>query len=116
MAVDDNNEPHDRMTPLLSILGRVGSVVGSIIASRAAQLLAIKRNELRRAAAVIALALAAAIFACAAAGFAAFSILVALGEEHRAAAAALIAGCFALLSGVAILLARGRPGDPPADL
>ena len=58
--------------------------------------------------AVLALALAAAIFGCAAAGFAAYAILVALGEEHRVAGSALIAGCFALLSGIAALLARGR--------
>jgi len=112
MAVDDSDEPHDRMAPFLTMLGRVGTAVGAIIASRTAQLIALKRNEVRRAAAVIALALTAAIFACAAAGFAAFSILVALGEEHRAAGSALIAGCFALLSGLAILLARSRPPDP----
>jgi hypothetical protein len=112
MAVNDEDAPHDRLTPLLAMFGRVSSVVGSIIATRTAQLVAIKRNEVRRAAAVIALALTAAIFACAAAAFAAFAILVALGEEHRAAASALIAGCFALLSGVAILLARGRSGGP----
>jgi hypothetical protein len=112
MAVDEGDEDHERLVPFLTLLGRAGSVIGSMVATGAAQVLAIKRNEMRKAATVIALALSAAIFACAAAGFAAFSILVALGEEHRAAAAALIAGCFALLSGVATLLARGRPGIP----
>jgi hypothetical protein len=112
MAVNDIDEPHDRLAPLLTMLGRVSSVVGSIIASRTTQLVAIRRNEVRRAATVIALAFTAAIFACAAAGFAAFSILVALGEERRAAGSALIADCFALLSGLAILLARGRPDGP----
>jgi len=41
-----------------------------------------QRSEVRKLASVLALALAAAIFACAAAGFAAYAILVALGEEH----------------------------------
>jgi hypothetical protein len=109
MADEDSDEHHERLAPFLTLLARAGSVVGSIVATGAAQLVAIKHNEVRKAASVIALAFAAAIFACAAAGFAAFSILMALGAEHRAAASALIAGCFALLSGVAILLARGRP-------
>lgn len=112
MAVDESDDDHERLAPFLTLLGRAGSLIGSMMATGAAQLIAIKRHEVRRAATVIALALTAAIFACAAAGFAAFSILVALGAEHRAAAAALIAGCFALLSGVAMLLARGRPGIP----
>ncbi len=110
MSVKDEDQPHDRYALLLSLLGRAGSVVGSVIASRTAQWIALKRSEVRRAAAVIALALTAAVFACTAAGFAAYAVLVALGEEHRAAASALIAACFALLSGLAILLARGRPG------
>jgi hypothetical protein len=61
MAINDNDEPHDRLAPLLTMLGRVSSVVGSIIASRTTQLVAIRRNELRRAATVIALAFTAAI-------------------------------------------------------
>jgi hypothetical protein len=110
MSVDDGDENQERLAPFLTLLGRAGSVIGSIVATGAAQMIALKHNEVRKFATVVALALTAAIFACAAAGFAALSILVALGQEHRAAAAALIAGCFALLSGVAILLARGRPG------
>jgi hypothetical protein len=110
MAVDEGDENQERLAPFLTLLGRAGSVIGSIVATGAAQMLAVKRNEVRKLATVIALAFTAAIFACTAAGFAAFSIIVALGPEHRAAAAALVAGCFALLSGVAILLARGRPG------
>jgi hypothetical protein len=108
MADDETDEHHERLAPFLTLLARTGSTLGSIVTTGAAQFLAVKRSELRKAASVIALALSAAVFACAAAGFAAFSILVALGEEHRAAASALIAACFALLSGVAILLARGR--------
>jgi len=35
---------------------------------------------------------------------------MALGEEHRVLGSALIAGCCALLAGISMLLARGRPG------
>lgn len=112
MAGEHDNEGHDRLTPVLSALVRIASAVGSIVAGGTAQLVAVQRHELRRIAAVLALCLAAAIFACGAAGFAAYSILVALGDEHRVAGSALIAGCFALLSGICVLLARGRPAAP----
>jgi uncharacterized membrane protein YqjE len=112
MAGEHNDESPDRLTPLLGALTRLGSAVGSMVAGGTAQLVALQRHEARRIAAILALSLAAALFACGAAGFAAYSVLVALGEEHRVAAAALIAGCFALLSGISVLLARSRPGPP----
>ena len=108
MAGDQDQDSGERVTALLSTLMRVGSAVGSLLASRTTTLIEAQRGELRRLAAALALAFAAALFACAATGFAAYAILVALGEEHRAAAAALIAGCFALLSAISALLARGR--------
>jgi hypothetical protein len=111
MAGDHNDEDaHDRLLPFLGALARLGSTVGSIVAGGTAQLVAAQRHELRRIAAVFALSFAAAVFACAAAGFAAYSVLMALGEEHRVLGSALIAGCFALLSGISVLLARSRPG------
>lgn len=111
MADDDSEDDRDRVTPFLATLARVTSTVGSLLASGTAQLIDAQRGEVRKLASVLALAFAASIFACAAAGFAAYAILVALGEEHRVAGSALIAGCFALLSGIAVLLARGRrPG------
>jgi integral membrane sensor domain MASE1 len=108
MAVEGSEETDDRLTSVLTALARVGSTVGSILAGGTAQLMAAQRHELRRLAAVFAFALAAALFACAATGFAAYSILLALGEEHRAAASALIATGFALLSGIAVLCLRFR--------
>ena len=94
------------MATLLSVLTRVGAVVGAILSNGTAHLIAAERSELRRLAGVLALALAAAVFACAATGFAAYSILVALGAEHRVVGAALIAAGFALLSGIAVLCLR----------
>jgi hypothetical protein len=111
MSDAPSEESQDRLTPLLSALLRVGSALGSVIAGGTAQLVSVQRHELRRIAAVFALSFAAAIFACTGAGFAAYSVLSALGEEHRVLGAALIAGCFALLSGICALLARSRPGS-----
>ncbi len=110
------NDTHgsDRVSPLLHTLGRIGALIGAIVANRTAHLVAINRHEVRKAASVLALAMAAALFAVVATVFAAVAVLVALGEEHRVAGAALIAGCFALLAGIATLLARGR-SSPPAS-
>jgi hypothetical protein len=108
MAAEEGEDFRDRLTPFLTTLVRLGSVLGALVSNGTAQFLETQRAELRRLAAVFALMFTAAMFACAAAGFAAYAILVALGEEHRAAACALIAACFALLSGIAALLARGR--------
>jgi len=108
---EHSEEPRDRLTPLLAAVARVTSTLGSIIAGGTAQLVAVQRHELRRLAAVFALSFAAAIFACSAAGFAAYSVLAALGEEHRVLGSALIAGCLALLSGICVLLARGGRGQ-----
>ena len=112
MADEDSEDVHDPVTPFLATLARVASTVGSLLASGTAHLIEAQRDGVRKLAAVLALSLAAAaVFACAAAGFAAYAILLALGEEHRVAGSALIAGCFALLSGIAMLLARGRRTD-----
>ncbi len=111
MEGDDHDaDARDRLLPFLGALARLGSALGSIVAGGTAQLVAVQRHELRRLAAVFALSFAAAVFACAAAGFAAYSVLLALGEEHRVLGSALIAGCFALLAGISVLLTRSRPG------
>ena len=81
-----------------------------MIDARSAQFIAIERREVQRAARVFALALVAALMACAAAAFAAIAILAALGEEHRAMGSAVIATGVALLVLVAVLLAR-HPGE-----
>lgn len=108
MTHDDNGESRDRLGALLTLLGRVSSTIGSIIDNRAAQVVAIERREVRRAAGLFALAFVASVFACAAAGFAAVAVLTALGEEHRAVGSACIAAGFALLAAIAVLLARRR--------
>jgi hypothetical protein len=105
-ASDD--EPRDRMGTLLTLLSRVSTVIGSIIDNRTAQVVAVERREVRRAAGLFALAFTAAVFACAAAGFAAVAILTALGDEHRAVGSACIAAGFALLAAIAVLIARRR--------
>ena len=108
MTRNDTNQSPDRVSPLLHTLGRIGGLVGAIIANRTAHLVAINRHQVRKAASVLAFALAASLFAVVAAVFAAIALLVALGDEHRAAGAGLIAGSFLLLAGIAALLARSR--------
>jgi hypothetical protein len=57
---------------------------------------------------VFALSLAAALFVCAATGFAALAVLIAAGAEHRVAAAIGIAASFAVLALLAIRLTGAR--------
>jgi hypothetical protein len=111
MSKAEGPEPADRVTAVLSLLGRLTSAAGAIIASRANQFAAIERREVGRAASIFAFALTAAIFTCAAAGFAALAILSAVGEEHRALAAACIAAGLALIALAAILLMRQNLRD-----
>ena len=74
---DDKPGTGDRLAALFTLLNRVGAVLNGlngIVESRAAQVAAFEMRAVRRAAGVFALALAAALLACAAAGFAAFAI------------------------------------------
>lgn len=103
-------DSNSRLLSLLGTLVRLGTAISAAVAGGTSHLLAVQRHEMRRLAAVLALSFAAAMFACAATGFAAYAVIIALGEEHRAAGAALVAAGFGLLSGIAVLLARGRPG------
>jgi len=112
---DDKPGTGDRLAALFTLLNRVGAVLNGlngIVESRAAQVAAFEMRAVRRAAGVFALALAAALLACAAAGFAAFAILAALWDTHRVLGSACIAGVLVLLAGIAALLARGitQPG------
>lgn len=108
MSSNENSHHSDRLGSLLGMLSRVSAAVGAIIETRAAQVAAVERRELRHAVNMMALTMLAAAFGCAAAGFAATAVLVAVDEAHRAAAAAAIAGSFALLALIAVLMARGR--------
>ena len=68
------------------------------------RMLEFERREVARAARVFALSLAAALFVCAATGFAALAVMFAAGEAHRVAAAIGIAAVFAVLALLAIRL------------
>jgi hypothetical protein len=102
----DNRSIFEHLNAFLALLTRFSDVVGTAIETRTEKLIAFERREVRRAARVFALALAAALLAVGAAGFAAVAVLAALGEQHRAMGAAIIAGCLALLALLAVLLAR----------
>ena len=98
----------NRLSDLLGLLDRLGKLIVGVIESRAAQVIAFERLELRRVARLFALSLVAAVLTCAAAGFGAVAVLAALGEQHRAIGSAIIAASLIVLAGIAALLARGR--------
>jgi hypothetical protein len=102
----DHSGPLEHLSAFVRILVKFSEVLGTAIETRTQKFIAFERMEVRRAAKVLALALAAALFAAGAAAFAAVAVLAALGEEHRAMGAAIIAVCMALLALLAVLLAR----------
>jgi cytochrome c biogenesis protein CcdA len=104
-------DPSDRLTAVLTLLGRLSGAVGAIVASRASQFAKLERREVGRAARVFAYALCAALLVSCAAGFAALAIVVAAGEAHRVLAAGCLAAAFALGAAVAALLARQNLRD-----
>jgi FtsH-binding integral membrane protein len=106
MPDDDRHDSPDRLSALLPFLGRISTLIGALVENRAAQALAFGRREVKRVASMFALALCAAFFACAAAGFAAVAILAAIGEAHRVLGAACVAAGFALLAALAVLMLR----------
>ncbi|MGA2564820.1 MAG: hypothetical protein ABSF96_14770 [Steroidobacteraceae bacterium] len=107
MQASDDKQPSDGLSVALGILTRIVSAFGSIVEGRLGQLAIFQRREILRMASIFALMFTAAVFACAATGFAAFALLMALSPEHRAAACGCIAVGFALLTALAVLLARG---------
>ena len=107
MQASEDKQPSDGLSVALALVTRLISAFGSIVEGRIGQVGALERRGIQRAASVFAFAFTAAVFACAAAGFAAFAVLTTLSPEHRAAGCACIAVGFALLTALAILLARG---------
>jgi hypothetical protein len=107
MQASEDKQAGDGLSVALALVTRLISAFGSIVEGRIGQVAALERRGIQRAASVFAFAFTAAVFACAAAGFAAFAVLTTLSPEHRAAGCACIAVGFALLTALAILLARG---------
>jgi len=98
---------------LLAALGRLSGAVASVVEDGTARAVAAYRLELRRVAAQFALALAAAFFVCAAAGFAVSAILMAFWDTHRVLATSCIAAGLALCAlGCAQLMRRNTRKDP----
>jgi hypothetical protein len=94
----------DGLKAVLLLLRGLGAAAGSIIENRLDLLIEFERREIARAARVLALSLAAALFVCAATGFAALAVMYAAGEAHRVAAAIGIAATFGVLALVAVRL------------
>jgi uncharacterized membrane protein YqjE len=105
---DEEAPRRDGLKSVLLLLRGLGAAAGSLIGSRLEMLIEFERREVARAARVFALCLAAAVFACAATGFAALAVLYAAGEAHRVAAAIGIAAVFACLALLAIRLTGAK--------
>jgi hypothetical protein len=104
----------DRASAVLATVARLGTMLSGIVGERTSRLANAFRAEVRRVASALALALVAAVFAIAAAGFAAVAVLAALWDTHPVLGAGLLAGGFALLALIAVLLVRSatRPVEP----
>jgi hypothetical protein len=96
----------DRAASLLGTIGRLGNMLAGVVGDRTSRLVDALRLEVRRLAAALAFALVAAVFAIAAAGFAAVTVLVAMWDTHPVLGAGIVAGGFALLAIIAVLLMR----------
>lgn len=96
----------DRAAALLGTIGRLSGLLSGIIGERTARLVSAFRLEVRRVAATFALALVAAVFVIAATAFVAVAVLVAMWPAHPVLGASLVAGGFALLAVIAVLLMR----------
>ena len=104
----------DRAAAVLGTIGRLGSMLSGIVGERTSRLVTAFRLEVRRVAAALALALVAAVFVIAAAAFAAVAVLAAMWDTHPVLGAGILAGGFALLAIIAVLLMRSstRPAEP----
>ena len=107
MAVESRDNRW-RMLALLEALKRLSATLVSIAEEQLSRAVGLYRTEMRRVASVLALSLAAALFAFASLAFIALTVMVAFWPTHPVAAAASIAAAFAVLALVAALLVRGR--------
>lgn len=96
----------DRAAALLGTIGRLSGLLSGIVGERTARLVSAFRLEVRRVASTFALALVAAVFVIAAAAFVAVAVLVAMWATHPVLGAGLVAGGFALLAIIAVLMMR----------
>ena len=99
---------------MLGTIGRLGSMLSGMVGERTSRLVTAVRLEVRRIASALALALVAAVFAIMAAAFTAVAVLAALWDTHPVLGAGILAGVFALLAIIAVLLMRNstRPVEP----
>ncbi len=91
---------------VVSAMGQLGVAVAANLEKRLEQLRIAVQMEVRRAAATLALSVAAAMLGFAALAFGAVAILIASWDSHPVLAASLIALGFGLLSIIAVLLTR----------
>ncbi len=95
-----------RAAGLFEAFERLGATVSTGMETRLQRLRAAVREEVRRAASALGLAIVAAAFAFAALAFGAVAILIAAWDTQPVLAAALIALGFAVISIAAVLMLR----------
>jgi hypothetical protein len=91
---------------LIATLLRASGSFSHFVGDRAASIRAAWKQELRRTASALIYALVAAFFICSAAAWGAVALMMAFWETHRVLVAALLAGAFALLALIVLLLLR----------
>jgi hypothetical protein len=106
---------HDRLTGLLGALGRLTDELACVVEAQVSRTLEFYRSEVRRTASVFALSMAAAILGCASVAFVALSVMIAFWPKHPVIASAAIAAGLAVLSALAVTLARGRRQIPESS-
>lgn len=104
MNSESSSSLGEKLAALLGLLRTAGSLLGAAVGGSASRALMLWRQELRRAVTALALALIAALFTCAAAGFAAAGLVEALGDTHRLLAYCLLAVIFVLLAVLSAML------------
>jgi uncharacterized membrane protein YqjE len=107
MAID-TRDGRWHLLGLVEALKRLSATLVSIAEERLSHAVGLYRAELRRAASVLALSFAAALFAFASLAFIALTVMVAFWRTHPLAAAMSIAAVFVALALVAALLTRTR--------
>lgn len=106
-------EIRERAASLATAVARLGGTLVTLAGDRTLQAAALYRLEIRRVAMALALSLAIVFFVCGAAALTAMAVMLAMWESHRVIAALIVAGGFAVLAMLGVLLLRNATRARP---